>query len=428
MITDSKTRGPSGRDFSWTLSGNATYSVCQWAFVMVLAKLGSPNDVGGYALGIAVAAPLLTFANCQGRNLVASDIDNRHSFGEYLGLRVLSLAAALAVVAFIALLTGKTRSATAVICLLGLSQAFDWMSETYFGWLQKHDRLDRVGQSLILKGLLCLISMSVAMYVTRSLVWAALSLVAGRGLMLWFFDARLSHRMAAPVKAELEFGKIAGLLRSALPLGIIAAIAAFNFNIPRYFIESDLGTRELGIFSAIASLVGAGNLIMSALANSSFVAIARAAANGDRKQYRLLALRLLGTAGALGLAGVALSMAIGRWMLVKLFRPEYGASSGGFTRLMLAGALGYLISGQGYALTAARVLAPQIPILVCAAATTALFSWWLVPVGGIDGAAQAWLLSSAVTLVLSSVILARVQPGAPTTRLQTFETASSEAA
>jgi O-antigen/teichoic acid export membrane protein len=418
--------GPSGRSFTWTLSGNVIYSVCQWAFLIVLAKLGTAEDVGGYALGLAITSPILTFANFQGRNLVASDIRDRYSFGEYLSFRIFSLTVALAAVVTIALWTRSSWTAAAVTCLLGVSQAFDWTSETYFGLMQKHDRLDRVAQSLILKGPLCLALLSAAMYATRDLVWAALSLVAGRGLVLWLFDSKISRRMAGPARLMWKRTVLAGLLRNAFPLGVISALAAFNFNIPRYFIESDLSTRELGIFSAIASLVGAGNLVMSALANNSFVAIARASAISDRAQYRKLSLRLFGTAAVLGGAGVVVAMVAGDRILGMLFRPEYGGSAGVFTRLMMAGAMGYIFSGQGYALTAAGVLLPQIPVLLCSTATTALFSWWLVPLHGLDGAAEAWLLTSLVQLVLSSIVLARVRHngGAPPAGMPVPEAAS----
>jgi O-antigen/teichoic acid export membrane protein len=293
--------------------------------------------------------------------------------------------------------------------LLGLSLAFYWISDTCFGLLQKYDRLDSIAQSLILKGLLCLALLSLAMYVTRSLVWASAALAVGRGLILWLVDVNTASRLDGPARLTWNGKKLSALLKGALPLGVISALTAFNFNIPRYFVESDLSTRDLGIYSAVASLVGAGNLVMSALANSSFVAIARSCAEHDWKQYRSLSLRLLGTASALGGVGVAAAIAGGDRLLVLLFRPEYGGSAKVFITLMIGGALGYIISGQGYALTAAQTLLPQIPILLCAAATTALFSWWLVPIRGLRGAAEAWALSSLVQIILGAIVIARLQ-------------------
>jgi O-antigen/teichoic acid export membrane protein len=407
---------PSGRSFTWALSGNVIYSLCQWAFLVVLAKLGTPEDVGWYALGLAITAPVLTFANFQGRNLVASDIHDKYSFGEYLTFRIFSLAIAIAAVLMIIVCTWNSWPAAAVIFLLGVSQAFDWTSETYFGLMQKYDRLDRVAQSLILKGPLCLLLLSAAMYVTRDLVWAVLTLALGRGFVLWFFDSKNATRMAGPARLTWNRAILARLLKTAFPLGVISALGAFIFNIPRYFIVADLSTRDLGIFSAIASLVGAGNLVMSALANCSFVAIAKASAIRDRRHYRSLSLRLFGAGAVLGGVGVLAASVAGDKILTLLFRPEYGGSTGVFIRLMLTGALGYIISGQGYAMTAGRNLMPQIPLLLSTAAIISLCSWWLVPARGLQGAAEAWLLGSLFQLAGGTLIMARMANGMATSQ------------
>jgi hypothetical protein len=38
-------------NFSWTMVGNFVYAGCQWGMLMVLAKLGTPEIVGTFALG-----------------------------------------------------------------------------------------------------------------------------------------------------------------------------------------------------------------------------------------------------------------------------------------------------------------------------------------------------------------------------------------
>jgi O-antigen/teichoic acid export membrane protein len=397
-----------GRSFTWSLSGNMVYSLCQWSFVVVLAKLGTPEDVGGYALGLAITSPLLIFANFQGRNLVACDVGDEYSFSEYFSFRVTSLALALMVLLGVIFFNPGWGPTASVIFLVGLGQAFDWVSETYFGLMQKRDRLDLVAQSLMLKGPLCLLLLTAVMYFTRNLVWAVASLALGRGLILWWFDSRKGSILAGPVRMAWNYVTQMRLLKLALPLGLISGLVAFNFNIPRYFIQADLSRRDLGIFSAIASLVGTGNLIMAALASCSFVAIAKAHAGRDTGQYRSLSLRLFWMGALLGGAGVLAAAVAGDKILTALFRPEYGGSAGVFARIMLAGALGYIISAQGYAMTAARKVMPQIPALLCTAAATGLFSWWLVPARGLEGAAEAWLLGSVVQLAWSSFIMARI--------------------
>ena len=43
------------RNFSWTFAGNAVYAACQWGMLVVLAKLGSPEMIGQFTLGLAVS-------------------------------------------------------------------------------------------------------------------------------------------------------------------------------------------------------------------------------------------------------------------------------------------------------------------------------------------------------------------------------------
>jgi O-antigen/teichoic acid export membrane protein len=397
-----------GRDFTWALSGNVVYSFCQWGFVVVLAKLGTPEDVGAYALGLAITSPILMFANFQGRNLVASDIRDEYSFGEYLGFRIASLALALFVVCGLIFFTQSSRPAGVIIFLVGLGQSFDYASETYFGLMQKHDRLDRVAQSLMLKGPLCLLLLSVVMLVTHNVLWAVAALAVGRGLILWRFDSRNAAMIAGSCRLIWKYTTQAKLWMTALPLGIISGLGALNFNLPRYFIEGDLSKRDLGIFSAVASLVGAGNLIMAALASCSIVGLARAWGARDIRKYRSLSLRLFAVSALLGGTGIFVAFIAGDRILTLLFRPEYGGSGGVFARIMLAGALGYLLSAQGNAMTSARKLLPQIPLLIATAVVTSLCSWWLVPMRGIQGAAEAWVLGLLFQLVFSTVILARM--------------------
>lgn len=397
-----------GRDFTWALSGNVIYSFCQWAFVPVLAKLGTPEDVGAYALGLAVTSPILMFANFQGRNLVASDVSDQYVPGEYLSFRISSLALALFAVCGLVTFTQHSLQAGAVIFLIGLGQSFDYTSEMYFALMQRRNRLDRVAQSLMLKGLLCLVLLSVVMFATRSVLWTMAALAVGRGLVLWRVDSRNSAVIAGSFRWVWKYATQTRLFLTALPLGIISGLGAFNFNLPRYFIEVDLSKRDLGIFSAIASLVGAGNLVMAALASCSIVSLAKAWGTGNTKEYRALSMRFLGVSALLGLASVFVALLAGDRILALLFRPEYAGHAGVFALIMSAGALGYVVSAQGYAMTAARKLLPQIPLLLCTAGVTTVCAWWLVPARGLEGAAEAWVLGSLFQLICGTAIMTRM--------------------
>ena len=59
-----------------------------WALLCIIAKLGTPEMVGEYALGLAVTAPVLMMAQMNLRAVLATDARGEHCFADYWRLRV----------------------------------------------------------------------------------------------------------------------------------------------------------------------------------------------------------------------------------------------------------------------------------------------------------------------------------------------------
>jgi O-antigen/teichoic acid export membrane protein len=398
-------------DFAWILSGNLVYAACQWGILVVLAKLGTPEQVGEYALGMAIAAPVMLFANLQLRVLLASDVTGRFALSRYLTFRLVSLAAALLVVIGIAVVSQPDWRLRGIVSLVGLSQAQEFVSDAYYGFMQRQERMDRISASLLLKGPLALAALSGAMYVSHSVAWAVTGLVLGRLAVFVLWESRLGFAGAWGREFRIAFPwesrELLTLLRIALPLGVISMLVSLNSNIPRYFIEAYSGRTELGVFSAIASLLTGGNLVVAALGQSMFLPVARACASRDRARYRGYALRAAALGGVLGGAAVLASSLFGRDILAHLFRPEYGERADILVRLMIAGTIAFVASGLGYVITAARSLLPQIPLLLTTASASAAVSGWSIPKHGLSGAANAALAAALLQLVGTVVIFFR---------------------
>ena len=109
-------------NFSWTLVGNVVYAACQWGMLTVLAKLGSPEAVGQFSLGLAVGAPVMMLANLQLRGIQATDARREYAFGDYLALRLLTTALAYGVIVALALSAGYRAEVVAAILALGLQR------------------------------------------------------------------------------------------------------------------------------------------------------------------------------------------------------------------------------------------------------------------------------------------------------------------
>lgn len=398
-------------NFSWTFVGNVIYAGCQWAMLIVLAKLGSPVVVGRFALGLALTAPVIMLTNLQLRNIQATDARRAHRFGEYLALRLVAAPVALAVIGGVTLASRYGGETALVVGTVGLAKLFESVSDVFYGLLQQHERMDRIATSMILKGPLSLVALGAAMALTGSIVVASLALAAVWAALLLAYDVpngRAVLRAAAQAERALRAGKPAPsvqggetlrpvwdarrLLRLAwlaLPLGVVMMLGSLTTTVPRYFIERYHGAAALGIFAAMGYIMVAGTTVVDALGQAASPRLARLFAAGEVGAFRALLGRLLGVTVALGAAGVALGAAIGGPMLTLVYRPEYAAYLDAFVWLLAATAIGYLCAILGFALTAARVFILQVPIYAASVAVVLLASAVLIPRFGLLGAVWA---------------------------------------
>src|ERR1700722_19919757 len=85
-------------NFVWALAGNVVYAICQWGMIVALAKMGNSFMIGQFALGLAIATPVLMFTNLHLRVVQASDAKRLYSFREYLQLRSVMTLGAIVVI------------------------------------------------------------------------------------------------------------------------------------------------------------------------------------------------------------------------------------------------------------------------------------------------------------------------------------------
>jgi len=403
-------------DFAWVLTGNIFYSACQWLIVVVLAKLGTPEKLGEYAWGLAISAPIVLFANFQLRSLLASDLVERFRFAQYLTFRLVSIGVAFGAVAIVAGL-GSGGEKALVVILVGAAQSVEVISETFYGLMQKRSRMDRISQSLMYRGALSLAAMWITMYTTRSVVWALAALFLGRLFVLFSWDTRFEPaKFEAGIAGPGNCGWMLSLFRTALPLGVISMLVSLNANVTRYFVEAHRGSAELGMYSAVASLLSAGTLVVSAYGQSLFLPVAKACVSADRNEFRKFVLLTVILGAILGSCAVFISMVFGRAILTHLFRPEYARYAAVLVRLMIAGTIAFIASGLGFVMTAAQSLRPQVPLLLIVGIATAASSAFLIPRYGLMGAADASLLAAIVQVLGTGVILIRVDRRLATTR------------
>jgi len=96
---------------------------------------------------------------------------------------------------------------------------------------------------------------------------------------------------------------------------------------------------------------------------------------------------------------LAACVVAGEGILSLLFKPEYAREVEVLVWLMASGVQVYIVSGLGTGLTAARFFRVQVPLSIVGLLTAALTSHFLIPSGGLRGAAISAFATSSCQLL-----------------------------
>jgi O-antigen/teichoic acid export membrane protein len=383
-----------GGNFAWMTLGNAVYAACQWGMVSVLARLGSPEIVGQYALGVAVSTPILMLAQLNLRTVLATDVAAEHHFLDYRDVRVVTILLALLGIAAASVFESSSQDRLAVV-LVALAQSVEWIADIYIGLFQQRERMKRIAISLSLHGVLSVTALAVVVAVTGQLAAGLLGVLLVRLLALFLYDSTfatrgcLMPRKPGSASVKLRTTKMLQIVKTALPLGVVLMIGSFASNVPRYFIVNMLGRHALGIFAGLASLTTAANLLVTALGQAATPRLARFYQDGDRAAFGRMSAQVAGVGVLLGLCTVAGSSVAGRSILGLLFGKEYAAQSTILVALSAAAGAGFVASLLGYVITAGRRFNEQMPLQLAAVGGTSLGCLLLIPRFGLLGGAIA---------------------------------------
>lgn len=400
---------PSLREnFSWIAVGNVCFGACQWGIVVLLAKLGSAQMVGQFALSLSIATPIAVFFQFGLRQLLATDVDARFEFASYFTLRSMLTLLAVGVTLCIVATGVVLREAVLVLVLVSIERAIGSWSDIIFGAFQQRGRMNVIGKATILNGILSLSLMGGGVWVTGSLLVGVFGYLIGTAVpLLAYLIPKESMALCESTGAWFtsEGRDLYALLRLSYPLAFVTFFIAVTASIPRLILEHTSGAEDVGLFAGLSYLLIAGVTIVGALGQAASPRLAELFIANETKRFWALAGKMMGIAAMFGVIGFIATYAFGGWMLRIVYSQQYAGSVGVLKILMVSATFTFAASIAGFSIIATRKLIAQAWLAACVAIVCGLASLFLIPAFGLNGAAWSLVLTSGVQLVLSLLVL-----------------------
>jgi O-antigen/teichoic acid export membrane protein len=389
------------------LASRSIYAAEQWGIVLLIARATTPATVGIYGLASAIVAPVFGLFSLDLRSLLATDYHGRHQTTEYVSVRVATALMAMLCALAGAILLGDSSTLLLVVLLVALRKFFEGLSDILFAVMQKHERMDLPARSAVVKTLASLAVVGLILPSTHSLPLALSGLVLVSLGILLVYDARLIKRVEPVWFWRAELGKENGLVRQAMPLGLVTALIALQTSLPRYFLAAKHGDSMVGHLTVLSHFLIAGTIVNGAFQQTAGPRLARYFTTRRPDPFVWAVGALCGASAALGVAGVGIVVFLGPTILAFVYGPDYVEFAEALPWLMGAGTASYVLASVSTALTVMRRLTMQVVAAACSAVVCLVTSWMFVPTWGAKGAAWAILAASVVNLLVTGSVLVR---------------------
>lgn len=305
------------KNLLFNTAGSLLFYLCQAALNLLVTALAGVAANGMLATAMTIANVCLSVASFGMRTFQVSDLEGKYADRTYLLSRYVTLTAAGAGCLAFAFVNSYSAEQRWVIALYTAYRLIESWSDVWHGYLQKAERLDVVGISFGVRGLVTAGTVTLGLVLTGNLVITLAALFVLNAVYVLAVDLPLAQKHAD--FATRGGGSVWALLAECAPLAVYAALNTAIPSVPRYFCERVLGTVKMSYFNNVFLPVLILQVAVIYLFVPFITTFARLWNQKDKAGFfrgLVLLAAALAAMWAAGAAGVAL---LGRWGLSILY-------------------------------------------------------------------------------------------------------------
>lgn len=384
----------------WNMAGSIIGMACQWLISIIVVRLAADmSSAGLYSLAMSVFAIFSPIANFGMYTYIVTDMEDRNTSGEYITVSLFTSLAAIIVTTAYAAVTCRPN-ALPVVFSYALYKGITIIIDIIHAVDQKAHRMDYIGISLGLQGILTLLSFAVVFATTQNLTVSVLSMALVTLLICIAYDLP-RVKVLTHIRLGVSPSRAMGILASC-SLIVLANIATGAFaSIPRQSLSTIMGDAALGIYASVATPVAIIQVCSTYIYNPLIGYFAESYHSCNRPSFIRLTLFTLIGITAIGLISYLGAFLLGKPILALLYGTEVAKYSDLLSLLLLSSVLLGVSSFLCNLLVAVRALKIMMIGSISALGFAVLTSSPLITAFGMDGATAALLIACSASILIS---------------------------
>ena len=387
--------------------GSMFYLGCQWLITILVVRLSSDYTAAGIlALGMAIANIFNPIGYYKIRTFQVSDLAETYSSSDYIGFRIVTTAASLVAMLVYSIATCTTEEIPSIIAY-GLFSCGPVFVDVLHGIDQKHNRMDFIGKSLIVRGIASLLSFSIGMAVFGSLFISLCSMTVLTFLVIALYDFPATKKLDKGLKPCFSKKRLTGLAVTCLPLVLALLLGNAAPSISRQMLSSLYGTSNLGIYASVAAPIAIVQMGAQYIYSPLLGKFAEYSFEKKGMPFIKLLVKTIAAIAFLTIILVVLFLALGEPLLTIL----YGESIAGYAYLLpplvLCTSITALVWFSGDLLVVIRKIKANLLLYLICFLVSILAAIPFLENYGINGASYCLIVGFAAGLVASLISIVK---------------------
>ncbi len=249
------------RNMIWNMIGSFLYAFASMVLTMAVVQIVGDEQGGIFTFAFTTFGQQMFMVAYFGiRPYQITDVESRYTFGDYLGLRMLTSACALAIGIGYILMQGYTPQKAWVVFLMVCYKVIDGFADTYEAEFQRSGRLYLTGKSNAFRTVLSVGCFITALLMTKNLVFASAAAVGVQVLGVLLFDVAVIGELDN-IDWSWNPAGCRGLLQSCLLLFLSVFLDFYIFSAAKYAIEGNMNDAAMAVYGAIFMPTSVINLV-----------------------------------------------------------------------------------------------------------------------------------------------------------------------
>jgi len=301
----------------WNSVGMLTYFTCQLLITLFVVWLSDDlTNQGNLTLAMSITNFFYVLAAYNNRSFQVSDIKEEFNDSEYVASRVLTCIAAIFLCSvFVFVVEFSALQRTIILCYM-VFRTGECFVDVLHGIDQKSWRMDIIGLSMILRGIVMLVSFALLLWLF-DLLTAVIGMAATTLLIVILFDVQKTKKLAH--YTSYAFKKVLLLLKKCLPLMLVLLVSTVIVPYARFSIERVLGTEALGIYATVSTPTMVINVLSSLFFAPLISLLSEALKDAKKKNFLTMFYVTFAAIVGITLAFTGASYFWGEWVLSILF-------------------------------------------------------------------------------------------------------------